>query len=444
MGGDVDIHIPKYNEADLRVSGRPGNFRNLVAISAGNAIEVFDTGIYAIFSIYFAQSFFTSGNATDDLLSTLGVFAVGFVARPFGGLLFGWLADHKGRQPAMTLSVSASAIGSLIIGVTPTAATIGISAPLVLILARLIQGLAQGGELPAAQTYLAEISPQLRRGLWSSSLYMSGSLSGLSVTVLAAVLGSLLTRQQLTSFGWRAPFLIGAALGILSLIMRRRMRETSIFERSATVSVQVSLREQIFGQPSQLLRVMGLTAGSTILFYSWTVGAVTFAVGQRGTDPTAALWASSAATAILVLALPLWGAFSDLVGRRSVLLFGWIMLAALWFPLQNFIQGKASQLFISMGIALFLVAAILSILPALFAEMLPTATRAIGTGVPYSITVALFGGTAPYLQAYFASQHLSAAYSWWVIFLILISIVTVMFSSETKGIDLGDISVEPN
>ncbi|WP_433295577.1 MFS transporter [Pseudonocardia sp. CA-142604] len=410
----------------------------MATIGAGNAFEWYDWNVYATFSVFFASQFFTNTTPGSALLATLAVFAVGFIARPFGGLLFGWLADHTGRQPAMTLTVAVAAAGSLIIGLTPTAATIGIAAPIVLLLARLIQGLAQGGELPSAQTYLAEIAPPTRRGLWSSLIYFSGSLGTLAGTILAAVLAGHLTHTDMIAYGWRIPFLLGGLIGLFAVVMRKRMAETPVFAH-ATTGPRTPIRRQFFAHPTLLLRVIGLTAGGTAAFYLWAVAAAPFAIQQRGTDPSGALWAATAATVLYILVLPLWGALSDRIGRRAIFVISVVPLGVLLFPLEGLIQGQAWQLLVAMGVSLLLGAGASAIAPALFAEMFPTGIRAVGFGVPYSLAIALFGGTAPYLQAYFDQRHETTAFYWWVIALIAVSLVTIVLSPETRGRDLNTV-----
>jgi MFS transporter, MHS family, alpha-ketoglutarate permease len=416
----------------------PGRVGLLVTVGVGNAFEWYDWNVYATFSVFFASQFFTNTTPGSALLATLAVFAVGFIARPFGGLLFGWLADHTGRQPAMTLTIAVAAAGSLVIGLTPTAATIGIAAPIVLLLARLIQGLAQGGELPSAQTYLAEIAPPTHRGLWSSLIYFSGSLGTLAGTILAALLASHLTHTDMTTYGWRIPFLLGGLIGGFAIIMRKRMTETPVYTHTTTAP-RTPIRQQFFAHPTLLLRVIGLTAGGTAAFYLWSVAAAPFAVQQRGTDPSGAFWAATAATVLYILVLPLWGALSDRIGRRPIFVISAVLVGVLLLPLEGLIQGQAWQLLVAMGVSLLLGAGASAIAPALFAEMFPTGIRAVGFGVPYSLAIALFGGTAPYLQAYFDQRHETAAFYWWVIVLIAVSLVTIALSPETRGRDLNTV-----
>ncbi|MFD1519194.1 MFS transporter, partial [Pseudonocardia yunnanensis] len=222
--------------------------------------------------------------------------------------------------------------------------------------------------------------------------------------------------------------------GLFAVVMRKRMTETPVFTR--TTGARTPIRQQFFAHPTLLLRVIGLTAGGTITFYLWSVAAAPFAIQQRGTDPSGALWAATAALVLFILVLPLWGALSDRIGRRPVLIISWVLLAVLTFPLEGLIQGQAWQLLAAMGVALVLVAGTVSIIPALFAEMFPTGIRAVGFGVPYSLAVALFGGTAPYLQAFFDQRQSTSLFYWWVILLIVVSVVTALLSPETRGRDL--------
>jgi MHS family alpha-ketoglutarate permease-like MFS transporter len=421
---------------------RPRRGWDLVGLGAGNAMEWYDWGVYATFSAFFASQFF-SGTPGAAFLKTLAVFAAGFVARPFGGFLLGWMADRRGRKSAMVWSVGMASTGSLVIAVIPTAATIGVAAPIILVLARLLQGLAHGGELPAAQTYLSEVAPRQRRGLWSSVIYASGSVGVLGGTLLGAVLAGTLSHPQMISFGWRIPFLLGGLFGLYALVLRARMRESEIFE-AQRAKPQRSIGRQVLAHPVPLLRVIGFTMGGTVIYYVWAISAPAFAIAERGTDPAGALWAGSIATVLYMAVLPLWGALSDRIGRRPVMLIALVSLAVLYFPLDSLIQGKTWQLLVAMSIALMIISAISAIGPAVLAEFFPTGIRAAGVGVPYSLAVALFGGTAPYLQTYFNQQHMRGAFIWYAIVLMVGTMITVWFMPETKGMDLtGEETREP-
>ena len=422
--------------------------RTILGIGAGNAMEWFDWNVYATFSAFFAHQFFAGDDAGTALLKTLAVFAVGFVARPFGGLVFGAIADRRGRKLSMALCVATAAVGSLVIGLVPTYAVIGIAAPLILLIARLAQGLAHGGELPAAQTYLAEMAPRQRRGLWSSLIYFSGTTGILVGTVLGAVLSSVLTAEQMASFGWRVPFVLGGLFGLYALVMRLRMRESDTYadEEAARAATggdapAPSLVRQMLARPKALARVVFLTSGLTVVYYVWSVAAPAYAINSRGVDPSASLWAGAAALALFMVTLPLWGAASDRFGRRRTLLIPGAVLVVLLFPLDAMIHDGWS-LFVAMTVALVLVGAGCAIGPALYAEMFPTGIRAAGLGVPYSISVAVFGGTAPYLQTLFAEIGRPGLFLGYAIALLLVSGVTVYLLPETRGIDLATAGQE--
>lgn len=430
-----------------RADARTEKRRTILGIGTGNAMEWFDWNVYATFSAFFAPQFFAGDDTGTALLSALAVFAVGFVARPFGGLVFGWIADRRGRKLSMALCVATAAVGSLVIGLTPTHAVIGIAAPLILVLARLAQGLAHGGELPAAQTYLAEMAPRQRRGLWSSLIYFSGTAGILAGTVLGAVLSSMLTAEQMASFGWRVPFVLGGLFGLYALVMRLRMRESDTYTddeatRTATgTGPAPSLLRQVLARPKALARVVFLTSGMTVVYYVWSVAAPAYAINSRGVAPAAALWAGAGALAIFMVILPAWGAASDRFGRRRTLLVPGALLVVLLFPLDAMIHDGWS-LFLAMTLALALVGAACAIAPALYAEMFPTGIRAAGLGVPYSISVALFGGTAPYLQTLFAEMGRPGLFLGYAVVLLLLSGVTVYLLPETKGIDLASAGVD--
>jgi MFS transporter, MHS family, alpha-ketoglutarate permease len=415
--------------------------KTILGIGSGNAMEWFDWNIYATFAAFFASQFFHSGDPIVDLLSTLAIFAVGFVARPFGGFIFGWIADRKGRQLSMTLAVAMAAVGSLIIGLCPGYATIGLAAPIILLICRLCQGLAHGGELPSSQTYLSEMAPAEKRGLWASLIYVSGTIGIIAGTLIGAILSTTLTKEQMGAFGWRIPFIIGGIFGLYALYMRSKMTETPIFvddaEKELAHGPRPSLIRGIMAHPRLLAQVIGMTVGGTVIYYVWAVSAPAYAISVKHIDAAGALWAGVFANLVFIIVLPIWGIISDRVGRKPVLIGGMVTLAILMFPLSAIVQNQPWQLFVAMAIALILIAAFVSIIPAVFAEMFPTSIRAAGLGVPYSIAVALFGGTAPYVQTFFAERGAAAGFNWYAIALAVISILTFLTLKETKGKDLS-------
>ncbi|WP_020661985.1 MFS transporter [Amycolatopsis benzoatilytica] len=417
----------------------PDRRRTLFGLGAGNAMEWFDWNIYATFASFFASQFFNAHSAVSALLSTLAVFAVGFAARPLGGLVFGWISDRKGRQLSMALTVAIAAGGSLVIGFSPTYGQIGVGASVILVVARLAQGLAHGGELPSAQTYIAEVAPASRRGLWSSLIYFSGTCGVLAGTLMGAVLSGVLTHEQMLSFGWRIPFVVGGIFGLYSLYVRLRMRETGVFLAEAGTAKKAEkgrIWQAIKQNPKLLAQVVGLTVGATVIYYMWAVAAPSYAITVRGVNPTGALWAGVFANLVFLIALPLWGMLSDRIGRKPVLFLATGGLLVLSYPLNAMVGHEAWQLFLAMSIALVFMAGFSSVGPAVYAEIFPTRIRTVGVGVPYSIAVAAFGGTAPYLQTLFAEQGHPTLFVAYGMVLAVISTAVIFTLPETRGVDL--------
>lgn len=305
----TDSATTSFTSDPTRRHERREKFKAIVGVGAGNGIEYFDWTVYAIFAAFFAPQFFHTGSAVSDLLASFGVFAVGFVARPFGGLLFGWLSDRRGRKLSMTLAVALASVGSLVIGLTPTHQTIGAAAALVLVVARMAQGVAHGGELPSAQTYIIEYAPPSRRGLWSSVIYVSNTSGVVAGTLMGAVLTTTLSSEQMTDWGWRLPFLLGGVLGLFVLWMRSRMTETVVFEKSGDTETPVSLRRQFSTHRRQILQVLFFSVGGTVFYYVWAVSAPAYAITVRGIDPSGALWAGVGANVVLIASLPMWARF---------------------------------------------------------------------------------------------------------------------------------------
>ncbi|GAA3677405.1 MFS transporter [Arthrobacter ginkgonis] len=440
---------------------RNGVVKTLIGTGAGNAVEWYDWAVYATFASFISTQLFSKQDPSSAFLATLAIFAVGFVARPFGGFVFGWIGDRVGRKASMTLCVGLASLGSLAIGLTPSYESIGAGASLMLLVARLIQGLAHGGELPSAQTYLSEMAPASRRGYWASLIYVSGTAGILFGTLLGAVLSTVLAKTQMAEFGWRIPFLLGAVLGLVALVMRSRMDESEVFEAKKAAEKAAGeapaaahdgvvtghaapARGGLFASLArhwrQALQVIGLTVGMTVVYYVWGVSTPAYAINVLGIDPAGALWAGVCANIVFIVALPLWGRLSDRIGRKPVLIISAVGAAALFFPATWFVRDAAWQLGVAMAVMLIFIAGSASIVPAVYAELFPTSVRTMGVAVPYGICVAVFGGSAAYLQAGFGQWFGSAgttAFGGYTVILLLVSAATVLGLRESRGLDLG-------
>ncbi|WP_066296796.1 MFS transporter [Arthrobacter luteolus] len=414
--------------------------RDLVAVNIGNTLEWFDWNIYAIFAPFFAAQFFKTDNPVSALLSTLAIFAVGFLMRPVGGWLFGRIADEKGRRFSLTLAIALAALGSLIIAVAPNFDSIGVFASILLLAARLIQGLSHGGETGSAFTYLAEVAPEGRRGLWASSPWIGVGIGSMLATGLGAILTAVLSAEDMASYGWRIPFAIGALLGLYAIYIRRTMTESSVYESSVAADTDTTRESGLRWTLRQLaanrrgtLQIVGLTISGVVAFYTWFIFAPGYAVSVHGMDPTAALVAGLCGQAVFLLAIPLMGAASDRWGRRPVLLvfsIGFIIAA---IPLEFGLGSSPVSLFVTVALASILLAANCAPLGAVFAELVPTRLRATLIGIAYATSAAIFGGTAPYLNTWLSSIGMHVVFVIYIMVLCAVSTAVILTMPETRN-----------
>lgn len=413
--------------------------KTLLGTGIGNALEWFDWNIYASFAVYFSTQVFNDENPQSAFLETMAVFAVGFIARPFGGFLFGLLGDRWGRKRSLTLAVVSASVGSLIVAVCPTYDQVGWLASALLLIGRLVQGLSHGGELPAAQTYLAEHAPREKRGLFASSIYVTGTLGLICGLVLGLILQGTLTEEQMGAWGWRVPFLVGALLGVVAIWIRSSMEESELFtEHMEAMEKEEVVKENILVAVVKNwrtgLRVILLTAGLTIAYYVWSVSMASLATTTFGYDSKTAFTASLIGNVVFIVVLPIWGALSDKIGRKPCILISMLGSMVLSIPMIKLVSGGESwQLILAICIQLILLAGFLSHAPATYAEMFPTDQRTAGFGIPYSIAIAVFGGTAGYVLTWLADPYKFAIYA--MVFL-LVSALSVLTLPETKGKDL--------
>ncbi len=408
--------------------------------SVGNLVEWYDWYAYSAFSLYFAPVFFPKSSATAQLLNTAGIFAVGFLMRPFGGWLFGNIADKKGRKYAMTLSVLLMSLGSFIIACTPSYDSIGVIAPVLLLCARLLQGLSVGGEYGTSATYLSEMAASNRRGFYSSFQYVTligGQLIALGIQLLMQKL--FLTDEQMHDWGWRIPFIIGAFLSLIALYLRSHMNESDIFKKhqNEAVSKHGSLKE-LLKHPKEIMVVIGLTLGGTIAFYTYSTYMQKFLVNTVLLTKEQATFITFISLFIYAILQPLFGLLSDSIGRKPLLLGFGILGTLSTVPLLTGLSHATSewQAFVYILLALIIVSGYTSINAIVKAELFPTEIRALGVGFPYSITVAIFGGTAEYVALWFKNTGHETYFYWYVTVCILISLMVYAFMKDTKKMSL--------
>jgi MHS family alpha-ketoglutarate permease-like MFS transporter len=428
---------PRLAEHDhLRIDDVRRRLKAIFIGSVGNLVEWYDFYTYAAFALYFASSFFPGNDPVVQQLNAALLFALGFIVRPIGGWMFGHIADQYGRRNALMLSVLLMCFGSLMIAVTPTYASIGTAAPFLLGLARLVQGLSLGGEYGTSATYLTEVADEKHRGFYSSFQYVTligGQLCAILVLLLLQQV--FLTPAQLRAWGWRIPFVVGASLAIIALVMRRDLHETDDFVAARQHRGQrESSVKALLKYPREVLLVVGLTMGGTTAFYTYTTYMQKFlklSVGLTDTQTTAV------AAGSLVFALflqPLYGAISDKIGRKPLLIAFGAAGTLCTIPLLDALQATTSvrTAFLLIAAAWLIVAGYTSINAVVKAELFPTRIRATGVGLPYALTVSIFGGTVDSVALWFKSAGHERWFYYYLTALIATSLLVYVTMRDTK------------
>jgi MHS family alpha-ketoglutarate permease-like MFS transporter len=439
----------RFRPAPAAAAQPVGTRQRIVSIfggSVGNLVEWYDWYIYAAFSLYFAKAFFPAGDSTAQLLNTAAIFAIGFLMRPIGGWLMGIYADKHGRKAGLTLSVMVMCAGSLIIALTPTYETIGVAAPILLVLARLLQGLSVGGEYGASATYLSEMATSRHRGFYSSFQYVTlimGQLLALAVLIVLQQL--LLTPEQLEAWGWRIPFFIGAICAVVALYLRRNLVETEAYTRSKREPRTESVLRALMRHPREIMIVVGLTLGGTVAFYTYTTYMQKFLVNTVGMSKSESTLVSAAALFLFMCLQPVVGAFSDKVGRRPLLIGFGVLGTILTVPILSTLAETrdAVAAFGLIVAALVIVSGYTSINAVVKAELFPTEVRALGVGLPYALTVSIFGGTAEYIALWFKDIGHESWFYWYVTGCILCSLLVYAFMRDTRSASKIDGDTQP-
>lgn len=386
----------------------------IVGASSGNLVEWFDFYVYSFCSLYFAHIFFPTGNSTTQLLQTAGIFAAGFLMRPIGGWLFGYIADKYGRKTSMLISVCMMCFGSLVIACLPGYAEIGTLAPVLLLVARLFQGLSVGGEYGTSATYMSEVAVEGRKGFYASFQYVTLIGGQLLALLVVVILQNTMSDADLHAWGWRIPFALGAVLAVVALYLRRSLNETS--DKSTRARKDAGSLTGLWRNRKAFLMVLGFTAGGSLSFYTFTTYMQKYLVNTAGMHAKTASGLMTLALFVFMLLQPVFGALSDKIGRRqSMLLFG--ALAALCtVPILSALQAvtNPAAAFGLVLASLLIVSFYTSISGILKAEMFPPEVRALGVGLSYAIANALFGGSAEYVALSLKSLGSETAFFWYV------------------------------
>jgi MFS transporter, MHS family, proline/betaine transporter len=401
----------------------------------GNGLEWYDYALYGQMAWLLSKLFFPEGDPTVKLIATYGIFAAGFVIRPLGGILFGWIGDKWGRKKAMIIAVLMMAIPTGCIGLLPTYETIGIAAPVLLTVIRLLQGLSLGGEFTGSITYIIEHAPQDKRARAGSASLISlnlGFLLGLLVTQgIMAVLGT----EAFEAWGWRIPFLIGIAIGFIGFYIRTHCAESPVYEQAKTEGhlSQTPVRCAVKKHPWQMLQGFAMYMTVTMPFYLTAIYFISFSQKQLGLSMHDAL-TMNAWNMVAMLAAYLPSALlADRIGRKKVMMAGAIMMALCVYPLfLNFTPG-ASLLAIGLTQAAFafILGFYIGPIPAVLVELFPTSVRYTGMAIAYNLSAAVFGGTAPMVCEWLIRATESpASIAWYVMFVNAASLVALWFYKD--------------
>ncbi len=426
-------------------AGLRPRIRQVAAASVGNAVEWYDWLAYSYLAVYFADQIFPRGEGQlTPLLGAYAVFAAGFVMRPVGGLLLGAYADRQGRRAALMLTIALMGVGQLVMVFMPTYNQVGLLAPLLLTVARLVQGMSVGGEFAISAVFLVESAPSHRRGLFSSFSYVSSNLGQFLAAGTTMLLTAVLTNATVHAWAWRIPFAIGAVACMVAFWVRHSTAET--YPLASRIrggqATPPRLLEFAVHYPRQTLLVVGMTLAATVVFYTWTSFLPTYAQITVGFDPGSAAAIGTIALALFTVLQPFAGMLSDRVGRKPLLVVFGAGFTLLTVPMLKLLNNSFWSLLLTMCFGMVLLSCYTANAAVIMVELFPARVRTVGVGLPYSSTVALFGGTAPYLATLLIEHGRASWFGWYVTVLALVSTVIYIAMRETRGKSLDSPSFE--
>ncbi len=415
----------------------------VVAGAIGSIVEFYDFGIYGYLATTIASLFFPKASPTAALLSTLAIFATAFLMRPIGSVIFGHIGDRYGRKPALAISVILMALSTFLLGLLPTAASIGIAAPMLLFGVRVLQGLSAGGEAGGAATMLAEASRSANRGFLASAA-QSGSLIGLILASGVVVLLSVvIPADSMTAWGWRVPFILALPTGLMGIYVRNRLKDTARFAHivESGAVAKVPMVEAFRTSFAPIMKTFGICVLDFVAYYTVFVYLSIYMQTQAGLPRTVAIWSTTLTLVVATITLPGFGWLSDKIGRRPVIAGAGIFFLVTTLPALGYIHDSGSatlatlaQIVLGLGVA-----AIMGPLWATIAEMFPTRVRYSGMGIAFALAAAVVGGTTPYMATWLISATGSPlAPGYLLMASAVVTLLTLLTMRETAGQALSD------
>jgi MFS transporter, MHS family, alpha-ketoglutarate permease len=387
---------------------------NMWSGTIGNFVEWYDWYIYGLLAAIFAGQIFPSESQIASLIAAFVTYAIGFIVRPASGIIISPLADRYGRRVTLYLSISGMALGSLIIGLTPGFATIGYAAPILFLMARILQGISAGSEIQSAISFMVEHAPPNRRGLFGSLTNTASGLATLAATVSAALVTAAFDPETLAAWGWRIPFLVGAVIGLVGLLLRSYADEPEEFEASSAVDQRTAMARLwalLREHPKALLQAAALSAPA-VAYYTWATFLPTYAHLTSGRNQGSTLAGSVIGLAVFVIIVPICGALSDRLGRRKIFpIIGAIGMVVLFYPLLLLLNLPGFWVYVVVATTGWVVLALWqAVYPTIQAELFPASVRVSGIGFSHQLVIAILGGTAPLI----ATLFVDAGHPTWV------------------------------
>lgn len=421
----ASLSVPDISTAQSR--------KAIYAASIGNMLEWYDFGVYAYLATLIAAKFFPGTDPTASLLAAFAAYGVGFLARPLGGVLIGRMGDVRGRKVALVLTIFMMALGTIGIGLLPSYETIGIWAPILLVALRIIQGIAAGGEWGTSTAFIIEWAPAERRGFFGSFQQVSTAGGSLLGSAIAALITTILSNEQMLAWGWRVPFILGVVLVVVGVYIRRNVDETPSFQATRKAPVN----EPVVSGLGLGVLAFGFTIFWTVAYYALLAWMPTFTQRYAGLTPSQALWCNTIGLIAMVIAIPLWGALSDRVGRRPLLLASTIGIGVLAWPLFS-LMANVGGIAVVMPIQILL-GVLLALYsgpgPAAISEIFPTHLRSTWMSAGYTVAAAVFGGFAPFMATWLIGATGSPVAPTYLYLMpaALISMIVVLRLKETSG-----------
>jgi MHS family shikimate/dehydroshikimate transporter-like MFS transporter len=424
-------------------SGRTDR-RTMAASTLGTVMEWYDFNLYGLASALVFGPLIFGSSSVGGTLASFGTFAVGFAARPLGGIFFGHIGDRFGRKQVLVATMLVMGLCTALIGLLPTYAEIGLAAPILLILLRIVQGIAVGGEFAGATLLTIENAPPRRRGLHGAIPAMG---TGAGFVLASAVFGliSLLPEDAFLSWGWRVPFLISIGITVFGLWLRRGISDTRVFTETAETvgKVRLPIATVLREQPGAVLRTLGITVSGFVFGYTVQAFSLSYGVGTVGVSRSVMLWAIACASALEIATIPFWGWLSDVIGRRVMVTIGLVFTMAYVFPFFALLEtGNTGLIFLAMIIALPIAKdMVFGPQAALVAEMFDTRVRFTGVSAGREIGGAIFGGTAPFIAtALLAATGSVSAIAVYIVVACLLTLIAVFVGKETAHGDLRELA----